>query len=80
MRRNAMVTRRGLAATTLLLGVKTVRAQSTHMFKIGCDTPTDHPLRARGGINESRWPEQSKNRITNFLGATRDGVATLRYV
>ena len=34
-------------------------------------------LRTRGGINESRRPEQSKDGIRNLLGATRDAVATL---
>ena len=34
-------------------------------------------FRTRGGINESRRPEQSKDGIRNLLGATRDAVATL---
>jgi hypothetical protein len=34
-------------------------------------------IRTRGGINESRRPEQSKDGLRNLLGATRDAVATL---
>ena len=44
---------------------------------VAVQTQRGNGLRVRGEINKSGCPEQSKNRIPNLLGATRDAAATL---
>jgi len=59
------MTRRGLAvASTFLLGVGRVRAASEFNFKVGCDTPAEHPLTLRLNEAAETVREQTSGRLS----------------
>ncbi len=79
------LTRRQFAATgALALAATRARAADTFQFKIGCDTPADHPLSTRLGDVAAEVGRQSGGRLAihvfpnSQLGSDADMLSQLR--
>ncbi len=79
------ITRRRLAASSLLLlGTGRARAQDRFQFKIGCDTPAEHPLSRNLTAAAARLRERTGGQLSlgvfpnNQLGGDTDMLSQVR--
>lgn len=79
------ITRRALAVSSLLLlGTRDVCAQGSFQFKIGCDTPLDHPVSQRLAEAGRRVAERSSGQLSlqvfpnSQLGGDSDMLSQVR--